>query len=389
MKSTNAIVSGVYPIVAKSLDKNLSKYKQMITRFIEARSQELYDTAPCSRIYYGAEDADDFFKSLQIDVHEITKYIQQTYYYPIANFNPRAAKDELTITCMMIIRYFYTKKMQKELELASVYMAFSAKFYPSIHFASYPVVQPQEYRGIMNYVINNELTQKFDLKREGSVIGAIKSICNTWLEYDDKFSNSDDDDVVYLIQQLHNRIKSFMKNIAELYYKAYKNKDYLTYDSDNMNEDSFRIADSDSLKAERTVEKAMEYMGSKGVDYSICKMGSDSNVKTDEIKSIMETILSDNENLGEVKELCRIIVNEYFLNSKTKDVRDIDFISSSITPKPNTKNDNLIRQKQIIENWLDENSTAYRKRKSRDATKSSYYKSILTYFVIVIHKSAK
>jgi len=118
-------------------------------------------------------------------------------------------------------------------------------------------------------------------------------------------------------------------------------------------------------------------------------MSSNSNVKTDEVKEIIEAVTSNNINVGEVKELIRLIITQYFLISKTKDVRDVDFITTSIAAKPNTKDKNILRQKQIIENWLDNNSIAYRRRKSRLATKNNYFKSILTYFTILIHNSNK
>jgi hypothetical protein len=389
--STTAIVSKIYPLVTNHLDKGTNKLKQVIGNFIERRSKELYDTAPYDRIYFGSQDIDEFYQAMQFTSGDIKNLLRETYYYDIGNFNPAAAKDEFTVTVMMIIRYFYLKKMEKELELATIYLAFSGKFYPSIHYGSFPKVQPSEHRHVMEYVVNNELTQKFDLKREGSIFGAIKSICKTWLHsYSDRLKSADDEDVVYLIQQLHNRIKSFMKNIAEIYYKVYADKDhYLTYDSDNTDEENYRVADNDSLKIERAVEKSMEFLNSRSINYSTCKMASDSNVRTDEVKSIMETILTNNDNIIETKELIRIIITQYFQISKDKDIRNIDFITTSITAKPNTKDDKIIRQKQIIETWLDENSPAYRKRKSREATKSSYYKSVLTYFVLTIHQANK
>ena len=272
-----------------------------------------------------------------------------------------------------------------------IYLAFSGKFYPSIHYGSYPVAAPEENRYVMDYVINEKLTNKFDIKREGSVFGAIKSIANTWLTtYDDKLQSFTDEDVVYLIQQLHNRIRSFTVNIAKIYYDVYANKDnYFTYNSDSLDEDNYHIADNDSLKIERLVENTMSYISSNGVDYRICKMASDSNVKTDELKEIIEAIISDNINLSEAKELIRLIITQYFIESKNKDVRDIDFINKSVAAKPNTKDKNILRQKEIIENWLENNSTAYRRRKSRIATKNSYFKSVLMYFVLLIHISNK
>lgn len=391
MKNTDVLVKELYPLVSNIMAKNTNRFKQVVSRFIDRRSALLYDTCPCDRIYFGSEDKDDFYKSMEITEKQVNTILQKTYYYGIARFNPEAAKDEFTVTVLMIIRYFYLKKMQKELELATIYLAFSGKFYPSIHYGSYPIVQPSEYRHIMEYVINNKLSNKYDIKREGSVFGAVRSICLTWLDtYADKLKECDDEDIVYLIQQLHNRIKSFMKNIAEIYYEVYNNKDeYMTYDSDNMGEESYRLADNDSLKIERHVEKTMSYLNNTSVDYKLCKMASDSNVKTDEVKGIIELILNENNNLPLIKELIRLIISEYFVNSKDKDIRDIDFITFSITPKPNSKNPCVLRQKEIVESFLNENSPAYRKRRSREATKNSYHKSIMTYFVLLIHNANK
>lgn len=391
MKSTSAIVKMLYPKVEKAMAKNTNKYKACLGRFIEKRHIQLYDIAPCDRIYYGVEDANDLFDSVGISEKEISEAISNTYYSKISAFNPRAAKDEITILMMMIVKYFHNKKKEKELELSCIYLAFSGKFYPSIHSGSFPKVAPSEYRHIMEYVVNNMLSNKFDLKVQGSIIGAIKSICLTWLNtYDKLFKNPDDEDVVYLIQQLHNRIKSFMKNVAELYYDAYDNKDtYITYDSDNLDQGSYRLADNDSLKAERVVEKTIEKINSTTVDYRVCKMASDANIKTEEIKSIIEVIVTDAEYISEVKELVRLIVITYFAQSNTKDVADISFINFTLAPKPNTKDPNIIRLKEIIEGWLNENSPSYLKRKSRDATKNSYNRAILLYFTIFIHQANK
>lgn len=391
MKNDKVIVTGIYPLVSAAISKYINQYKNCVGRFMSKRSKELYDIAPCDRIFFGQEDVDDFYKSINLPESKITEHLRNTYYYNIANFNPRAAKDEFAIANLMIVRYFFLKGMKKELELAMTYLAFSGKFYPSIHYGSFPKVQPSEYRHVMEYVVNEMLTQKFDLKVQGSVIGAVRSICNTWIStYEKKIRECDDEDVVYVIQQLHNRIKSFIINIATLYYQAYENKNqYMTYDNDNLDENSYHLADSDSLKAERVIEKSMQFINNTDIDYRLCKMASDSNVKTEEVKSIIQTILSDKKTLLEVKEFISISVYSYFQQSKTKDVRDIDFITFSIAPKPNTKDPHIIKQKELVEQWLNENSPAYRKRKSRTATKLSYHKSVFTYFTLVIHEANK
>lgn len=389
MKVTTVAVDKIYPIVAQSLSKNTSKYKKNIQVYFESRSKELYDTAPYTRLLFGEKEKDDFFKSLNISKVTIRDCLKDTYYWNI-NFSPAAAKDEMTMTMMMVIRYFLLKNDTLNMELSAIYLAFSGNFYPSIHYGSFPKVQPNEYRHVMEYVVNNMLTMKYDLKREGSVFGAIKSICKTWLNtYRNILRNPDDEEVAELIKQLHGRIKSFMKNIATLYYEAYENKMYLTFDSDSTGEDSFRIADNDSLKIERYVENAMNFINNNNVDFRFCKFASDQNVKISEVKSIIESIQDDKQSISEIKELFRLLISEYMQTAKDKNVASMEFVSFCVKAKPNSKNKNIIRQKQIIEGWLDEKSPQYRKRKSREATKSSYYQSVLKYYALVINGANK
>ena len=389
MKVTTVAVDKIYPLVEKSLSKNTAKYKKNIQNFFESRSKDLYDTAPYTRMLFGENETNDFFKSIDINKNDIREYLKDTYYWNM-NFSPKAAKDEMTMTMMMIIRYFVLKKDTLNAELSAIYLALSGPFYPSIHYGSFPKVQPSEYRHVMEYVVNNMLTMKFDLKREGSVFGAIKSICKTWLKtYEDIIKDPDDEENAEVIKQLHGRIKSFIKNIAELYYEAYEKKMYLTFDSDSNDEENFRIADNDSLRSERYVENAMNFINNNNVDFYLCKMASDQNVKINEVKSIIESIQDDKQSIAEIKELFRLLISEYMQNSRDKNVASIEFVSYCIKAKPNSKNDNVIKQKQIIEGWLDEKSPQYRKRKSRAATKSSYYQSVLTYYVLVINKANK
>lgn len=389
-QNTTAIRSKLYPLVEKALQKNEAKYKKCVARFIQKRAASLYDTGPNDRIFFGPEDLKDFYDSIGITEPEIISCLQGTFYWDIP-FKPKAAKDPFTCTLMMVIRYYLNKgsSKQKDLELSTIYLAFSGKFYPSIHFGSFRIV-PAENRTVMDYVVNNKLSNKFDLKKEQTVFGAIRSICNTWVNtYKGKIKSGTDEEVAYCIEQLHNRIKAFMKNIATVFYECYKNKEYLNFESDNYSEDNYHIADSDSLQAEKYAEKAMNKIISNGVDYHFCSMCSDQNIKKDEVKFIMESILSDNNNLDELKELIQLLISDYMVHNEDKDIRGHNFLVYSIKAKPNAKDPNVLRQKEIITGWLDDNSPQYRKRKSRIATANSYYKAILQYVVLSISEANK
>lgn len=388
---TKVIDTKIYPLVKNSLSKSLTKFKSLMSHFMQTRSKGLYDTFPATRMLYGQQDTDMLCSALGVKANEIQGFINETYYGKIANFNPRAAKDPVTVLCMCMIKYFYSKKDQKNLELAMIYTCFTGKFYPSIHYAQYPKAVPADYRFVCDYVVNNELSDKFLLKTEGNVIGVMKNTTQTWIDtYKDRFTGvTDDEDYVYIIQQLHVRIKSFIKNTAEVYYKCYNDKEYLTYESDDMSQDNFRLTQNDSTKIDTAVNRTLTYITTHDVDYRLCKMCSDENVKTDEIRSIIESIVKNTDNLDLMRELLYLMVSTYFQSSSTKDVRDIDFITFSIKAKPNTKNKDILRQGEVVEELLMGNSTAYSRRKSRKATQLSYNRAILTYFALIINSANK
>ena len=390
MSNTN-IKDKVTPLVEKNMPSSIHKYNSVITTFMSKRNTSMFSTIPVDRIYYGADDIKAMFDCLGISIKDVENAIANTYFGKQSNFNPRAAKDPLTVLMVCVIRYFMFKKDKKNADISAAYLAFSGKFYPSIHYGSFKI-PPQDY--VMEWVINNGLNNKFILKSQGSLFGAIMQICKTWMEsYERKFREFEDDDVVYLISQLHSRIRSFMINIARVYYPAYENKDYITYNSDNENPEEFggkyHLATSDSFKAEKRIQKAMTFIVSSGVDYRLCKLSTNESVHTEEIKSIIESILNDKHNLITMRRLVSILVYTYFAQAKDKDVVSLSFVTYCVTPKPNTKDQDFIEMKQIIEDWLDTNSVKYRKRKHRLATKNNYNRAVLMYVAMCIYSANK
>lgn len=104
--TTTAIDKIIYKMVQDSMSKPavLKKYKEMIGRFINTRNTALYDTFPATRMLYGQQDADDLYSVFGYKPGEleniINNAISETYYSKIANFNPRAAKNPVTVLSM-------------------------------------------------------------------------------------------------------------------------------------------------------------------------------------------------------------------------------------------------------------------------------------------------
>ena len=387
MKDTKAILTEAYPAIEAGLKKNTAKYKKYLSEYMNRNADILYSNIPSKQLYFSQTDCDNYFKAVGVDPNIIKKAISHTFYYEIPNLNPACAKDETTIALICMVRYYLLHNMKKELELALINISFSGKFYPSIWYGSFPVTAPSEH--VMEYALTRLATNKFDIVREGSVIGAVKSIANTWVNsYRDKFRTFSDDDVKYVVQQLHNRIRSFMNNIAELYYDVYENKDvYITYDSDDVSEDNYHIADSDSLMIDRYVNSTMNYINSHGINYRICKLASNDLVKFDELKGIIDMLTRDNKNIPLIKEYITLMISTYYMDTGKNNIKDIDFVSYSISPKPNSKNAYHLRLKELSEKMLISNAANFSRRRSRDATESAYFRAFNAYFALLIQEA--
>ena len=392
MKYSSVIADKIYPIIEKSLVKNTKQFKDCIGRFVTSRYNELYDDGPYHRIYFGKNEMDDFYNSIKVSENEILAHLQNAFFWDM-DYNPPQIKEPFTVAVLCCIRYYLIKNNKKMAELSAIYLAFSGKFYASVHANSWRKFPPNEHRAVMEYVINNKLTMKFELKKEGNLFGAIRNLCITWLDtYGNliKSKGFDDHDAGTIIQQLRDREKAFLKNIARLYYEAYENKDYLNYESDNMNDgDNFRITDNDSSRALQYTEKVINFITTNTIDFKFCKMCSDQNIKADEIKFIMESILTNNDYLEDIKIVVKILIMDFMRKYEDKSLGSMDFVSYSIKAKPNTKDKDIITLKNIITGWLDEKSPQYVKRKHRPATATSYYKAVLTYIVLVINKVSR
>lgn len=132
----------------------------------------------------------------------------------------------------------------------------------------------------------------------------------------------------------------------------------------------------------------MQYIVASGADYKICKMCSNKTVKTEELKSIIETILNDKQNLVLIRKIISTLIYTYFIQTPDKNVVSMSFITFSITAKPNSKDENIIEMRNQLEKWL-MTSALYRKKKTRLASKNDYNRALLMFFAMVVYAANK
>ena len=387
---TSIIFNQIYPLVEASLKKNENKFKDCVAKFFNKNHELVFDIGPYDRIYYGEKDKDELFKALGLDENQILTIMRNIFYFDM-NYNPQCAKEPYVLVVYCAIRYFIKTHKSRFAELAALYLCFSGKFYASLHGDFFRKFPPSKYRSVMDYVINNMLSGKYDIKTKGSLFGAIESLCKTWIDtYSSKIeANNDDEFVGKNLQQLRDREKSFLKNIANLYYEAYENKYYLNYETDSLDEDNFRLTSNDASEAARITEATMNYMTSNYVSMSICNTCKDSNVKALELKSIMENMMGDRSVLPILRRTINLIVCDFKRNYPNTKISTVDFLDHTIKPKPNSKDKYLVEIRSNILNWLETYSSRYKVRKKRKETATSYYKCVLMYITMIIYTVAQ
>ena len=388
-QDSTIIIEELYPLIEQKLDKNSRKFKARIGNFINTRHKELYEVAPYDRIFFNKKDVENIFISIGITENEVISIMKKTFFWD-QGYRPKAAQEPYVQVLMCCIRYYLKHNDRLSAEITSIFTCFTGKFYASLHSNFWRTYTPRENQAAMEYVINNMLSDKFDLKTEGTIFGAIKKLCITWLDkYKPIFLQKDlSDDTIgkQLIQQLRDREKSFLKNIANLYYEAIESKAYMNYETDSLDPDDFRITDSDALKAARLTEAAVQLMTSQKIDLKCVDNCHDVRVSSKNIMTILESILGDNNNIPNIKWVVNVLICDFMSKHPGKEVGGADFLSYSMKAKPNTKDEYLLKMKKIVLDWLN-NTDVFRKCKS-DITMNSYYRAILMYFALMVSKVA-
>jgi hypothetical protein len=390
---TSVVITDLYDYVIKNLKVHEREYKNNIGNFFNRNHSAIYDVGPYDNIYFTTSDIRALFTSLDINEAEVKRIMKSCYWNRSANIvvNPQLVKEPYVEVIMAIIIYYLKNKKDKEAELSLIYLAFTGKFYASNYARFFHKNPPSKYRSTMDYVVNNMLNDKYDLRTTGSVFGAIRVLCLTLLDSykDDLINNPDDDQIRYFLGQLRDREFAFLRKISNLYYNAYENKYYLNFESDNLADGSeFRITDSDATIASRITENAVNYMITNNVDLGICKGFRDSNLKPTELRDIIEAIVSDKTNINQLHRVCNILICDFIRKNPGIRIDNVEFINYSLKEQSNTKDKYIIEMQTTIMGWLDDKSENYRRRKSRKATAISYRKSVKYYIIMIISRVA-
>lgn len=381
----NSFRKNITPLIENNMNKESeNKLTESILHYIDRNNKVLFDIGPTYRLLFSDIDKKLIFDTSGIDESIIKEAVKNSQYTGSAW---KIATNPFNVLCTMMIRHFLIQNNTKAEKLCLMYL--SLHLYSSIHF-KYFKYEPEV--NIMEYTVNH-LNNKYLIKQLGSLMKAIDNTAMTSHEtYSKALKKGDDRDIVYYINALKTRLDGLIKNIANEFYDNHKNKRYLNFDSDSMDEDNYHIADSDTFALTRETDKITLKMMTNGADMNLVKIASEWNKVSElEIRNTVVKLLENDEDAKKVRtmvnRILELFIIEYRNNPKYIKTNKFLYECLQIYKKSNTNDKSIIEIKSILDDWLKKGSKTYVKTK-RDATLSDFRKALYVFFVLSIQSNS-
>lgn len=374
------LVSSFEGLIRNKLsDKNrTNEINNFIKKYIDRNSEILYYNTPLHRLYFSDESERKFiYDKFDIEVSDVKDVIKKV---PELKAGWKILNDPFNIFMTLIIREAYIKKDQQTMNNSLLFLSLS--LYASLHYKYFPY-PPNE--NIMSYTINN-VSNKYLFKQYGSVIKAIiHTIMKNHETYERELRSMEDKDILKYLMNLRIRLNNLIQNFANEYYKNQKSGKYLNHESESYDSENYHENDSLSLTISRISEHVSLKFFTSGTNLKLLQLSANmSNSDKNVLRSAIENI-KENES-DKVKEIISLIIQIYLGDNNSVDSiisKKFSVESISIYSKSNTKDERLLRIKDILDYFLTHNCERYASTE-RAATKINYRKGLFIYFVLFI-----
>jgi hypothetical protein len=280
LEAATMINDQIRPLVKEAVAKKsifLNPLMRELSKFADKNSNILQTNIVGRQLLINDDMQDNILKIFGIDKKEITAAIKESPYF--SKFGNFQLMDQMIFSIPLILASgeLYSQNKKKEAEM--LYLSAFYKPYASVVFRhfKYGVNEDQ-----MMYTIEN-LTERFDIKKQGSVIGVLEKMA------DSSFKNylptltsdmiSDKDIHVIYTAGIQSRISSFMKSIYNEYQKN-KGK-YLPFEDstfegtdDSEGQDFARDIKSDAAVKDQMVKKAVSGLLKSPIDEELIEIAA-------------------------------------------------------------------------------------------------------------------
>jgi len=390
----------------------LNPVKKEIELFADKNGNVLQTNIIGKQLLFNKSTEESILTAIGIDPKELLGIFKKSEYFK--QFGNLQLKDQLlfSLPLIMLSREFYLEDKTAE----SQFFYFSAFYKPYAtivfkYFGKYEVNEDQ-----MRYTIEN-LSERYDIKKQGTLFGVLakmaESSYNNYIVGSKDTKLTDREIHVIFTAGIYSRINSFVQSITSEYHNN-KGK-YLSFEKstfegtdDSEGEIFDREIQSDAAVKNSMVKKAVSSINRKPIDESLIDVaakfgfigmgatagtykysGMYNNILKNTITEIMERHYKDLPLLFE-----SIIGSFLFeINPETgkkftaKELKSSIFTNISqktFAKSPNTRNENILRVKAMVEEMLSNCSTEY--INWGETKRTSLKKALHFYFVLVIQK---
>jgi len=369
-----------YPEIEKNIAKNNGReFLSYIPRYIDRNHDKLFN-ADFKHLSWRVDsmDGEVVFDTVGKNPEELNRIIKET----------KQTEDSWVLynkaeywSMIFIIKYFQDNKKEREMKMSILYFALA--LYSSVIRKCFKF-EPNP--NIMEYTINS-LSNRYDIKKYGTIINVLQKLSYGCHEtYKDYLDDKDfcDLHIKDYLNNMYVRINNFVKEILTVYIKNKENKNYMNTEREKTDAEDFYETNNISNKIYQMTEKVANTIITSNLNVNIVEMSAKmSNVSISEVRNVITRILEKDDK--RIKEFIALFLHQYLVVDKHPEATfsspNYLVYVNKIYGKSNTNDKGVIRMKEILDEWLKENSEKYLKTQ-RVASLIAFRKSIMLFFCI-------
>ena len=365
--------------------KNPSHSKEIIriiSKYVDRNTDALVTLGPVNNIVFFDSDRIPIYEILSITKDELVATIKKS-----SDVSKSVnASDPFNVAMTLMIRYFCMTNKDAERKACALYLLLS--MYPSL-FAKYFKFKPNE--NIMSYTISS-MSNKFKIKQKGTMLSVLDDVVSTCdNHYTPELKRFTDKDVATYIMAIKTRVNSILKNICNEFMKHHRAGNYINYEEDNMDEDNFTVADSNSLLIRRVTDAVTLQIAVHGPEMRCVSLAAKMcKVSVNAMRTAVTQLCKESKNKAKITELVSDIMYDFLFNETNtqQDIKSTKFTLYALNTykKSNTSNNNILKIKAILDEWLTEYSEQYKKTNVQ-STINNFRRALYMFWVFTIQRT--
>ena len=379
----NVLNQKVAPIINKAIAKPSFKRElaNFFSSFLNKNRDKFTDIGPVTNIYFPKEYHETLFKIFEVDEKLVAQCMNESSDIFVNNDREQTVKP-YNLMLAVAIKCLHDKNMKPERSMVTflLYMSFFGSTY-----TKYFKYNPN--RQIMEYTINN-MSMRYDIKKKGYFKTLQDSAEGVYVNIESRLNNATDSTYQYIVTDSKTRLNSLINNIFGEFKANHEKGNFLNMADDNLDEDNYHIAETDSLQIRNIVNNVTTKIYSETPNIKLlqyaCKIAG---VSVNETRNIIYLTQKNIKIRGSVELVVEGTVNNFIIDNKQKisNIHSNNFMVMSLLffKRSSSVESNIKRVKDnidiILENGMDCKNT-------KTSTLSSFKRAVFIYIVLMIQQ---